>query len=132
MLPCVRYKGDHYLIYLLARATRPSARLPDPPVPPFARRLLLLIDELRDAWRSESRDHRVALAIIAVIGINLRLLYIHQPMRYDEAVTYMYFVRQPWWQALSDYTYPNNHVFHTLLAKAAVSAFGNTPWALRV
>lgn len=53
-------------------------------------------------------------------------------MRYDEAVTYMYFVRHPWPDALSLYTYPNNHLFHTLLAKASVTVFGNSPWALRL
>ena len=59
-------------------------------------------------------------------------MYLAQPMRYDEAVTYMYFVRLPWSEALSTYTYPNNHLFHTLLAKASVSVFGNSPWALRL
>lgn len=93
---------------------------------------MLLFDELREAWRSESRDHRVALVSVAVIAIVLRLLYLAQPMRYDEAVTYMHFVRLPWLRALSSYTYPNNHLFHTLLAKASVTVFGNSPWALRL
>jgi 4-amino-4-deoxy-L-arabinose transferase-like glycosyltransferase len=53
-------------------------------------------------------------------------------MRYDEAVTYLLFVKQPWSDALSSYVYPNNHLFHTLLAKLAVTAFGNSPWALRL
>ena len=53
-------------------------------------------------------------------------------MRYDEAVTYMYFVRLPWAEALSTYTYPNNHLLHTALAKASVALFGNYPWALRI
>ena len=53
-------------------------------------------------------------------------------MRYDEAVTYMYFVRLPWTDALSTYTYPNNHLFHTLLAELSVAVFGPSPWALRL
>jgi 4-amino-4-deoxy-L-arabinose transferase-like glycosyltransferase len=93
---------------------------------------LIVIDELREAWRSESTEHRLALTTIIAIGVALRLMYAAQPMRYDEAVTYMYFVRLPWADALSTYTYPNNHLFHTFLAKAAVTAFGNHPWALRV
>lgn len=91
-----------------------------------------LLDELRDAWRHAQTDHRRALVLIVAIGCGLRLMYIAQPMRYDEAVTYMYFVRLPWTEALSTYTYPNNHVFHTLLAKASVTLFGNTPWAIRL
>jgi len=93
---------------------------------------LLLFDELREAWRNESRDHRVALLCIVVIALALRLRYLGQPMRYDESVTYLYFVKQPWSDALSLYTYPNNHLFHTLLAKLSVAAFGNRPWAIRL
>src|SRR5688572_13500816 len=80
----------------------------------------------------EPRDHQLALVWIIALGAALRLMYLNQPMRYDESVTYMYFVRLPWSEALSTYTYPNNHLFHTMLAKISVSVFGNTPWALRV
>src|SRR5687767_791507 len=62
----------------------------------------------------------------------MRALYLGQPMRYDEAVTYMYFVRLDWADALSTYTYPNNHLFHTALAKAAASVFGPSPAVLRL
>lgn len=93
---------------------------------------MLLVDELREAWRTEPRDHRGALVLIMVIGVVVRLAHLGQPMRYDESVTYMYFVRQRWVDALSLYTYPNNHLFHTLLAKVSVGMFGNTPWALRL
>jgi dolichyl-phosphate-mannose-protein mannosyltransferase len=92
---------------------------------------VLLIDELRDAWRAESRDHRAVLVGIAVIAIALRLAYLNQPMRYDESITYSYFATLPWEQALSTYTYPNNHLFHTLLVKAAISIVGADPWAIR-
>lgn len=93
---------------------------------------MIVIDELREAWRSESSEHRLVLTTIFAIAIALRLMYIAQPMRYDESVTYMYFVRLPWSDALATYTYPNNHLFHTFLAKAAVTLFGNHPWALRI
>jgi 4-amino-4-deoxy-L-arabinose transferase-like glycosyltransferase len=93
---------------------------------------LLLLSELRDAWRDAPLSHRRALGLIVLLASALRLMYLGQPMRYDEAVTYMYFVRLPWEEALATYTYPNNHVFHTLLVKASVSAFGNEPWAIRL
>ena len=92
---------------------------------------LLLIDELRTAWREESRD-RVALAAIMAIAIALRLAYLNQPMRYDESVTYLYFATLPWEQALSTYTYPNNHLLHTALVKGAITVFGSDPWAIRL
>ncbi|HEX7939467.1 MAG TPA: glycosyltransferase family 39 protein [Gemmatimonadaceae bacterium] len=88
--------------------------------------------ELRAFWRAEARDHRIALVVIVIAGVILRLLTLSQPMRYDESVTYLEFVRHPLAQALSRYDYPNNHLFHTLLAKASVAAFGNQPWALRL
>lgn len=93
---------------------------------------MLLIHELRDAWAHESRDHRYALVAIVALGALLRAIHLAQPMRYDEAVTYMYFVRLDWADALSTYTYPNNHLFHTALAKAAASVFGSSPAALRL
>ena len=93
---------------------------------------MLLIDELRDAWAHEPGDHRTAIVIIALVGVVLRAMYLAQPMRYDESVTYMYFVRLDWADALSTYTYPNNHLLHTALAKAAAALFGPSPVALRL
>ena len=93
---------------------------------------MLLVDELRAAWAEESREHRTALVLVTLIGFGLRAIHLGQPMRYDEAVTYMYFVRQPWRDALSLYTYPNNHLFHTALAKLSVVLLGPEPWALRL
>src|SRR5687767_1863319 len=110
----------------------PGSPVPSRFVAPFPAPGLILLDELRDAWRNEPREHQLALVWLVTIAIAMRALYLGQPMRYDEAVTYMYFVRLPWSEALSTYTYPNNHLFHTLLAKASVTVFGNLPWALRL
>lgn len=88
--------------------------------------------DLRAFWRSEPGDHRAALIVIVLTGVALRLLNLWQPMRYDESVTYLEFIRHPLSQALSRYDQPNNHVFHTLLAKGSAAAFGNAPWALRL
>jgi len=53
-------------------------------------------------------------------------------MRYDESVTYLYFVAQPWDTLLSSYIYPNNHVFHSVLAKVFVGVLGTDPWVIRL
>jgi hypothetical protein len=53
-------------------------------------------------------------------------------MRYDESVTYLYFASQSWTTVVSSYTYPNNHVFHSLLVKAFASVLGDDPWVLRL
>lgn len=72
------------------------------------------------------------LVLLIAIGAVFRLQYLNQPIRYDEAVTYVYFASGSWMHAIATYTYPNNHVFHTLLVKAAVALFGNSPWVLRL
>lgn len=93
---------------------------------------MLLVDEWRDAWRSESSGHRRAIIAVVVIGAALRLLHLWQPIRYDEAVTWMYFARHDWARALSTYTYPNNHLLHTALVKASAMVLGSEPWVLRL
>jgi|GEM_PF-1827622 len=54
------------------------------------------------------------------------------PITFDEAYTYLRFARQPVSGVLSDYSYPNNHILHTLLVKTSTAIFGNAPWALRL
>jgi hypothetical protein len=71
------------------------------------------------------------LGIIGV-GLLLRIAYIDQAMRYDEAVTYLRFASQPWATIISSYPYPNNHVFHSLLVKASISLLGDEPWTIRI
>ena len=73
-----------------------------------------------------------SLLALIVIGTLLRLYYLGQPMRYDESVTYLYFAAGSWGHAISSYTYPNNHVFHTLLVKVCVALFGNDPRVIRL
>ena len=71
------------------------------------------------------------LIVLVAIGALLRLYYLRQPMRYDESVTYLYFASQSWTTVVSSYTYPNNHVFHSLLVKAFATVLGDDPWVLR-
>lgn len=70
--------------------------------------------------------------IILFLGIGVRLFYLSQPMRFDEAFTYMNFVSMPLYIGLSYYTAPNNHPLHTLLSHISCLLFGNRPWAIRL
>ncbi len=65
------------------------------------------------------------------LGGALRLAFLFQPMRYDEASTYAMFAPSAL-TAISQYQYPNNHVFHTLLVHVSARLFGDAPWALRL
>ena len=78
------------------------------------------------------KRHYVALAVITAAGIALRLIYIHQPMRYDEAFSYLFFVHVPLASTLSDYSVPNQHILNSLLMRLCASLFGNAPWSLRL
>ncbi|GAC1324673.1 MAG: hypothetical protein NVSMB2_22910 [Chloroflexota bacterium] len=74
----------------------------------------------------------VALLSITLIGLGLRLQYLFQPIRYDEAFTLINFAAVPLWVGLSSYYAPNNHLLHTLLVHLAVGAFGPAEWVLRL
>lgn len=84
------------------------------------------------ALAGDSRGHVAALAAILVVAVCLRVAFLFQPMRYDEAFTFTNYASKPLYIGLSSYTYPNNHVFHTLLVHMAYRLFGSEPWALRL
>jgi hypothetical protein len=69
----------------------------------------------------------VAGLICAVPGYR----FIRQPVRYDEAFTFLFFVNGNW-PALFYYPLPNNHVLYSLLAKLSVLVAGAQPWAWRL
>jgi 4-amino-4-deoxy-L-arabinose transferase-like glycosyltransferase len=71
------------------------------------------------------------LSLIASVGIVVRIWFLDQPMRYDEAWTFLRFV-EPGINRLFDYPAPNNHVAHTLLVYLSTSVFGTEPWAIRL
>jgi len=99
------------------------------------RRRLAPSDPAAAAAHSEERPvHFWTLPLLGLIGVGalLRIGYVNQPMRYDEAVTYLRFASQSWSTIISSYPYPNNHVFHSLLVKASISLLGTAPWAIRI
>jgi len=91
-----------------------------------------LVVGLRAAIAAESRVHLGVLAALTATGLLLRVAYLFQPMRYDEANTYLQFASQPWYVALTTYPAPNNHVFHSLLVHLSTTVFGGEPWAIRM
>jgi hypothetical protein len=73
-------------------------------------------------------------AVLTVLGIGvfLRLWHLGRAIHYDEAATYLMFATQPIYRALSNYSYPNNHLFNTLLVHFSLRVFGDTTFALRL
>jgi 4-amino-4-deoxy-L-arabinose transferase-like glycosyltransferase len=78
----------------------------------------------RDLWLD-------VLFLLLLAGL-ARFVWLERPLEHDEAFTYYVFGRLPLRYALADYTYPNNHIFHTLLLKLSVGILGNASWAMRL
>jgi len=87
---------------------------------------------LRRTWSTDPAVHRVTLGLVLLLAVALRLHYLDQPMRYDESTTFLRFAFRPFPAAISDYSFPNNHIFHTLLVWLVTRVLGNAPWAIRL
>ena len=71
-------------------------------------------------------------ALPTLLALVLRLQFIGQPMRYDEALTFNEFASRPLYYGLSFYPDPNNHLLNTLLMHLVFVMGGNQPWLLRL
>lgn len=83
---------------------------------------------LRHATPSEY----AGIAILTAIGVGLRLWYLNQPMRFDEATTVTLYADMPWYIGLANYTMPNNHLLNTLLVRFCVVMGGDREWIIRL
>jgi hypothetical protein len=82
--------------------------------------------------RQTSSRHKRLVLLLVLGGIALRAWALMLPIGYDEAFTYTYYATRPWHVVLSDYSYPNNHILHTLLVKCTAGLFGVNHVALRL
>ncbi|MCE5270952.1 tetratricopeptide repeat protein [bacterium] len=71
-------------------------------------------------------------AVLILIGILIRLEFINQTIKYDEAFTFIRFARLPFTKLIGYYPLPNNHILHTILVKASILAFDPWEWAIRL
>ena len=92
------------------------------------------LGELRRSLLNIERDPRYLLSLLFLfaLGIYVRGRLLAQPFRYDESYTFIAFALRPFRAAISDYHLPNNHIFHTVLVRAAYLLFGPQPWAVRL
>ena len=84
-------------------------------------------------WK-HMHNRRLWLDVLFLFGIalTLRFLKLERPLEHDEAFTYYVFARLPYRYIIADYSFPNNHIFHTLLVKASVAILDNHTWAIRL
>jgi hypothetical protein len=92
----------------------------------------LLVRGLHRVRKESSRAHQRLFFALVVIGVGLRVWAMSLPVMYDEAFTYTYYATRPWYVVLAEYSYPNNHILHTLLVKLSTGVFGVNLWALRL
>ena len=84
-------------------------------------------------FRSEllDPDEKRALLCLIVIGAGVRGYFLAQPMRFDEAKTFLETVAQAWPELLA-YHDPNNHLLHSILARLTTDVLGSHPASLRL
>lgn len=58
------------------------------------------------------------------MGVAFRLWHLDDPIRYDEAFTYLSYAGRPLWDALTDYGAPNNHFLNTALVRLTALVLG--------
>ncbi|MFC1671657.1 hypothetical protein ACFL01_00840 [Planctomycetota bacterium] len=94
--------------------------------------------ELQTTWKwlceeAELRNTNTLawIALLTAIGATVRYCFLTQPMRYDEAFTFLNFVNR---SVLHLFNYPssNNHVLHTILVRMSVTVFGSHPATIRL
>jgi len=84
------------------------------------------------AMRAETAAHTMVVLAAIGLGIALRIRVLWQPINYDEAFTYIVYANRPWLIAWANYSEPNNHLLHTLLAHVSTGLFGSAVWAIRL
>lgn len=83
-------------------------------------------------WAAASPAERAIWIGIVAAALALRLYHIRQPMRHDEAYTFLGYASLPLADALSVYRDPNNHLFHTLLVWLSTRLLGTSPPVIRL
>jgi len=79
---------------------------------------------VHDAY--QSRSDALWLTGLILLAFALRIPGLDASLWYDEAYTLAHYVRPPLAETLLTYEALNNHVFHTVLAKASVTIFGES------
>jgi len=109
----------HGMLAVLAVFWRPAG---DPPTP---------------LWRPPSPEDRArapAYVLLALLGaaVLVRAIGSNSDLWHDEIFTLVDFVRLPALRIATEYTDDNQHLLYSLLARASLSAFGESAWALRL
>jgi hypothetical protein len=81
---------------------------------------------------ANNRTVMMGLCVVTLVGLSLRLIYLNEPIRGDEAYTFTQYAQRPLFLGLTQYYIPNNHLLNTILVHFSYLSFGNQPWVLRL
>src|SRR4051794_34019474 len=84
------------------------------------------------ARATDYRLHYVVLGLIVLAGSVIRLRYLNEPMRWDEAATFQEYARGSVGTITSSYNRPNNQILYTLLTHFGIKGLGEAVWAVRL
>lgn len=72
-------------------------------------------------WRRTrpNRTQAIWLSVVAAVGfLAVWQMSLNWPHNYDEGFNYLFFGSRGFWFSIDNYTYPNNHIFFTLIQAA--------------
>lgn len=94
---------------------------------------------IRDSWKEiissirgfSNAKNLTILFGLTILAILFRVFLIQRPMQHDEAYTAVVFGFRPFIKIITDYHFPNNHVFHSILVHISYLLFGPNEWGVR-
>jgi len=86
----------------------------------------------RSSGRRLLAAHGLTLLALALLAAVVRLPYLSQPLRFDEAYTYLTYASQPLPVTVATYHDPNNHILHSVLVHVSTALFGPAEWSIRL
>lgn len=87
---------------------------------------------LKSILVKENKYELIGFAVLCMAAILLRIYYLNQPIRNDEALVFEQFAKQPFLVLISTYYNVGNHIFHTVLLHLSWLLFGDSLWAIRL
>lgn len=87
---------------------------------------------LRQAVAEDGPWLWAAAGLLSLGGLWLRWRDLDQPLRHDEALVFLNFVRRPLLILVAMYNDVANHVFETVLKHVSWQLFGSAEWAIRL
>ncbi len=88
--------------------------------------------KLKSGIINEEKFHIICISLIFLSGVAIRLAFLNRPIMYDESFTFLEYAKNSFVNTISNYSYPNNHIFHTILVKICYSLFGGSLFAIRL